>query len=107
MEVTFPPFKIHAGIVARAYESASVRIVGKDCDILVSPGLPRANIETLARLTCRFAAPVWHFAVSGDSRNCGDVVMPSIAAAARANQATRCTPRFMTLQRGDQSSKQR
>jgi hypothetical protein len=29
----------------------------------------------------------WHFAVSGDSRNCGDVVMPSIAAGARANQA--------------------
>jgi hypothetical protein len=25
-------------------------------------------------------APVWHFAVSGDSRNCGDVVMPAIAA---------------------------
>jgi hypothetical protein len=29
----------------------------------------------------------WHFAVSGDSRNCGDVVMPSIAADARSNQA--------------------
>jgi hypothetical protein len=25
-------------------------------------------------------APVWQFAVSGDSRNCGDVVMPAIAA---------------------------
>src|ERR1035438_2114900 len=25
-------------------------------------------------------APVWHFAVSGDSRNCGDVVMPAISA---------------------------
>src|ERR1700722_2830844 len=24
-------------------------------------------------------ASVWHFAVSGDSRNCGDVVMPAIA----------------------------
>jgi hypothetical protein len=29
----------------------------------------------------------WNFAVSGDSRNCGDVVMPSIAAAAAKNQA--------------------
>jgi hypothetical protein len=29
----------------------------------------------------------WHFVVSGDSRNCGDVVMPSIAAGARADQA--------------------
>jgi hypothetical protein len=27
------------------------------------------------------SAPVWKFAVSGDSRNCGDVVMPAIAAA--------------------------
>jgi Calcineurin-like phosphoesterase len=29
----------------------------------------------------------WSFAVSGDSRNCGDVVMPAIAAGARAHQA--------------------
>ena len=29
----------------------------------------------------------WRFAVSGDSRNCGDVVMPSIAAGVRANGA--------------------
>jgi hypothetical protein len=28
----------------------------------------------------------WRFAVSGDSRNCGDVVMPAIAADARAHQ---------------------
>jgi hypothetical protein len=33
------------------------------------------------------AAGPWHFAVSGDSRNCGDVVMPAIAAGVRANQA--------------------
>src|SRR6476646_5462377 len=32
-------------------------------------------------------APDWHFAVSGDSRNCGDVVMPSIAASATKNKA--------------------
>jgi Calcineurin-like phosphoesterase len=29
----------------------------------------------------------WTFAVSGDSRNCGDVVMPTIAAGVRAHQA--------------------
>lgn len=29
----------------------------------------------------------WYFAVSGDSRNCGDVVMPSIAQSARAHRA--------------------
>ena len=32
-------------------------------------------------------APDWHFAVSGDSRNCGDVVVPSIAASATKNKA--------------------
>ncbi|HEY6347838.1 MAG TPA: hypothetical protein VI636_00370 [Candidatus Angelobacter sp.] len=29
----------------------------------------------------------WNFAVSGDSRNCGDVVMPAIAAGAKQNHA--------------------
>jgi hypothetical protein len=29
----------------------------------------------------------WKFAVSGDSRNCGDIVMPAIAASVRANGA--------------------
>ena len=33
------------------------------------------------------AGQTWHFAVSGDSRNCGDVVMPSIAAGAHAHNA--------------------
>src|ERR1700750_1293427 len=30
------------------------------------------------------AAPLWTFAVSGDSRNCGDFVMPAIAAGVKA-----------------------
>src|SRR5205807_3938197 len=29
----------------------------------------------------------WNFAVSGDSRNCGDIVMPAIAAGASKNNA--------------------
>jgi hypothetical protein len=29
----------------------------------------------------------WNFAVSGDSRNCGNVIMPAIAAGAKSNQA--------------------
>src|ERR1700675_2726546 len=29
----------------------------------------------------------WHFVASGDSRNCGDVVMPGIAETAKKNQA--------------------
>ena len=32
-------------------------------------------------------APVWTFAVSGDSRNCGDVVMPAIASAVTKTSA--------------------
>lgn len=32
-------------------------------------------------------AHVWKFVVSGDSRNCGDVVMPMIAEGAKANEA--------------------
>jgi hypothetical protein len=31
--------------------------------------------------------PEWHFAVSGDSRNCGDVVMPAIAKSVKANNS--------------------
>jgi hypothetical protein len=33
------------------------------------------------------AQKVWHFAVSGDSRNCGDVVMPAIAAGVQRDHA--------------------
>ncbi len=33
------------------------------------------------------SAPVWSFAVSGDSRNCGDVVMPAIAAGVKKDGA--------------------
>jgi hypothetical protein len=33
------------------------------------------------------SAESWHFAVSGDSRDCGDVVMPAIAAGASAHNA--------------------
>src|SRR6266704_3129576 len=31
--------------------------------------------------------PVWKFAVSGDSRNCGDIVMPAIASSVLASRA--------------------
>ncbi|HLK69891.1 MAG TPA: metallophosphoesterase [Bryobacteraceae bacterium] len=39
-----------------------------------------------AALAAQTPAP-WKFAVSGDSRNCGDIVMPAIAAGVRQNQA--------------------
>src|SRR5271165_3942070 len=31
---------------------------------------------------------VWQFAASGDSRNCGDVIMPAIAQSVRAHHAS-------------------
>jgi hypothetical protein len=36
---------------------------------------------------CSAPAQTWKFAVSGDSRNCGDIVMPAIAAGVRASGA--------------------
>src|SRR5215470_1776034 len=52
----------------------------------------RVTVMLLAAIlsTAAHAAPrsaPWTFVVSGDSRNCGDVVMPSIAAAAHASRA--------------------
>jgi len=38
------------------------------------------------RKSAQAPAP-WHFAVSGDSRNCGDIVMPAIAAGAHQSKA--------------------
>jgi hypothetical protein len=42
---------------------------------------------SLCHVPVAFAEPAWRFAVSGDSRNCGNVVIPSIAAGARADHA--------------------
>jgi hypothetical protein len=58
---------------------ASYVITGLGCALLLS-----------ASLSASQAAPspvVWYFAVSGDSRDCGDLIMPKIAAAI-ANGAT-------------------
>ena len=41
----------------------------------------------LAVASCASAEGTWRFAVSGDSRNCGDVVMPAIARGARKDGA--------------------
>ena len=48
-----------------------------------------AAVPGLAQSQPPAAAPAaWRFAVSGDSRNCGDVVMPAIAADALAHQVS-------------------
>ncbi len=41
---------------------------------------------TIASNAQQSAEKLWRFAVSGDSRNCGDVVMPAIAKSARAHE---------------------
>jgi hypothetical protein len=43
-----------------------------------------AAVVTPAALLAQAPAPLWTFAVSGDSRNCGDFVMPAIAAKVKA-----------------------
>ena len=53
-----------------------------------------SNLLTCS-LSCQIYSPirqhpppaVWKFAVSGDSRNCGDIMMPAIAAGVRADGA--------------------
>jgi Calcineurin-like phosphoesterase len=52
-----------------------------------------AVVATLLLFVCRIAfaqstkATTWSFAVSGDSRNCGDVVMPAIAEGVKRDRA--------------------
>jgi hypothetical protein len=54
----------------------------------------------VAALSCVFAAPppapaaleTWAFAVSGDSRDCGDLVMPKIAQAVLAERTPPMPP---------------
>src|SRR5262245_10690514 len=45
----------------------------------------RKSLLLLALLALPAAAETWKFAVAGDSRNCGDVVMPTIAAGAKSD----------------------
>jgi hypothetical protein len=45
------------------------------------------TLPALAGTLAAQAGGSWRFAVSGDSRNCGDIVMPAIAAGAKANGA--------------------
>ena len=60
------------------------------CDCLC--GAKKANAAPAALPVPSAPGPVdpgktWHFAASGDSRNCGDVVMPAIAQGAARDQA--------------------
>ena len=53
--------------------------------LLAAPGLIAAPVRTPTPTPA--AAKSWTFVVSGDSRNCGDVVMPAVAAGAAARNA--------------------
>jgi len=49
--------------------------------------LPIAALAQTATPATTASDGSWHFVVAGDSRNCGDVVMPAIAEAAKNNNA--------------------
>src|SRR5215471_16296734 len=53
------------------YRNLLPAVVALLCVVPISAQSPDRNQE---------ASPSWSFAISGDSRNCGDVVMPAIAA---------------------------
>ena len=53
-----PPNGFMLGSRARAYESACIRIVGKDCDIAVSAGMPAQNIEWKIVGVARMMSPI-------------------------------------------------
>jgi hypothetical protein len=44
------------------------------------------SLASLLSVAQQPSATTWHFAVSGDSRNCGDVVMPAIAKSVHAHE---------------------
>jgi Calcineurin-like phosphoesterase len=56
---------------------------------LVCVGLAWVGVAAGAKIAIAQStpSPLWSFAVSGDSRNCGDVVMPAIAAGVKKSQA--------------------
>jgi Calcineurin-like phosphoesterase len=56
---------------------------GRSKSVAGKSGEAMAQNESLAKAS----SATWNFAVSGDSRNCGDVMMPEIAAGARTHHA--------------------
>ena len=82
-----------ATVYARPSLNALLAIEAVSNRLLVKPGRtgPSVLLALALAATAHAASPAassWHFVAAGDSRNCGDVVMPSIAAGAHANGAT-------------------
>jgi len=66
-------------------KSAGVAIyAGGMLRFLMMRSLPALLAFATVSVFAQTTDPTWSFAVSGDSRNCGDFVMPAIAAATRA-----------------------
>lgn len=75
--------------LAVALVVAAAILIFTGCDCVCSKekgGTPQAPPVPPVPVEIKAGEP-WHFAVSGDSRNCGDVVMPAIAQGAYRNDA--------------------
>jgi Calcineurin-like phosphoesterase len=59
------------------------------CALHCAQAQDRLKPDSSSGIPAESSAATWHFIVSGDSRNCGDVVMPAIAA-----NSSRFRPRF-------------
>src|SRR5580704_16739750 len=55
--------------------------------ILFPMFLAFALVSSLSAQSHKSSGQTWKFAISGDSRNCGDIVMPAIAAGVRGDGA--------------------
>ena len=60
-------------------------MIGRVLVVIAAAALSAAGTQPAAAQ--QRSSDAWHFVVSGDSRNCGDVVMPGIAETAKKNQA--------------------
>ncbi|HUK24920.1 MAG TPA: hypothetical protein VLV49_10095 [Terriglobales bacterium] len=77
--------RIHLALAALPLLAALAISLGCNClcgDVSAPPPLAKP-----AKPAAFQPGQPWHFVVSGDSRNCGDVVMPAIAQGAAQNQA--------------------
>jgi len=73
--------------ISATLNSATVMKYVSKLVILCAVFVFQANASAAAQINVEPGKP-WHFAVSGDSRNCGDVIMPAIAEGASREQAT-------------------
>ena len=65
---------VSAHVIAERFVTSAI-LINIPIAVLAQPGPPPAHDAT------------WHFAIGGDSRNCGDVIMPAIAEAVKGTGA--------------------